>query len=95
MRTGLDSGLTARFIQVLRIYCYSLDPAGIADLRGSLRRGRYRWFHDEFTEALTTGALGDAMWSGTVGPPIDGTGAEAQRRRLWHVLFPGEKFPTA
>jgi len=93
-----DHTASIRLIQVLRTYCYGLDPRQLGDLRSSIAYGRYPWFREEFAAAIRGAAFDPADWETSVGPiaarATRATDAvRAEQRVIWTALFPSTPFP--
>lgn len=81
---------TLRLRQILRTYCWNLDPNGIADLRDSVDSGRHRWLRDDLAHAVVEAPVA-GWWYESVGE--FGDSVAAAQRDLWLRLFPGDVFP--
>jgi hypothetical protein len=95
-----DRALSNHLVQILRTYCYGLDPRQLDDLRSSIARGGYPWFREEFAAAVRSRAFTRAEWEATVGPSdLRATSRKAdpvraQQRAIWSRVVAGEPFPS-
>lgn len=80
------------------MYAHDLDPRSLTDLRAAIESGRHRWFHDEFSRAITDGAYSAEDWREAVGDATEvGRSADSvgdQQRVVWQTVFPAEPFPA-
>jgi hypothetical protein len=89
-----------RLVQVLRTYYRRDDPTAVQDLRASLADGRYPWFREDLTAALTVADPSSPWWADTIGPAGYGDprgqsapAIRAQLHRVWCNVFPAEQPP--
>ena len=89
--TGDRSVPTLRLRQILRTYCWNLDPHGIADLRDSVESGRYPWLRSDLALAMAEPSATVEWWQESVGE--SGESAVTAQRDLWYRLFPDHAVP--
>jgi hypothetical protein len=94
-----DHTASIRLIQVLRTYCYGLDPRQMADLQASIAYGRYPWFREEFAAAIRAAVFDLPGWEAAIGPGAASQQARsadvvrAGQRAIWSAVFGNEPFP--
>ncbi|WP_144121087.1 hypothetical protein [Catellatospora sichuanensis] len=87
-----DEVPSARLLQVLKVYCESLDPIGISDLQLALRGGRHPWLRDELRQVLGLNLFTEQQWTFLLGEAA-GIGRAQRREMLWTALFPSDPMP--
>jgi hypothetical protein len=92
--------VSSRLIQILRTYCYALQPQQLNDLRAGIHSGSYSWFADEFAAAIRDRAFDRSAWEAVVGPSDlretfrNADLVRAEQRIIWSKVVTDRKFPA-